>query len=555
MKYPKLINLLRKIQINKKIYFEINNKDFNVKNINLICFNINNLLYDNYNIIDKSNINNIDEFEDCIINNTINYIINIINKYKNCHYFLSLDGIPPYQKITQQRIKRFNIYYKNKNNINNIWETTYNILPGTNFIKKVNNKFISFINNYNKSNNNNNIHYSFNKDGESIHKINQYIKKFFNNNNINNIIIYGYESELIILLLINILNNNNNNIFINYSIDYLNKKGFYDIKQLYKLFLAIFNNNVNKIYNFIVLYLLINFYQLQIPLFDNINLLINLINNFNDKLLFKNNNDYIINNKALLNLLNLLSNKELELFKNYNNLMNKKYFNNLINMYYINVNNNKNNSNNNNNKIINYNEKVIKNLNIINEIRIKQKDYDKFNNINFQNNNNNINDIFNIYKNNYYEFYNIKSINSLCENYFYGFYWLINYYFNCKLDKNYNASCPDKYWYYKYYCLPFISSLYDYYNYNLNKYNDVNFINSNNNNQILYEHQLIYIIPLEHLKNINNDLYEKILNNNNNKLNVNLNNIKIDTLHKIFYSDCNYLIPLIDFNVVKNILK
>ena len=144
MGYPKLINWLKYQQKKYNIYFETLKIP---NNIQTICINLNNIVYNIYDEIKNKDIENI---ENLIIDNSILYLSNIINKYKTKYFFITLDGIPPYNKLNQQRIKRYNLFFTNnkynKTKINK-WNASYNILPGTEFIKKLDIKLCEFINN------------------------------------------------------------------------------------------------------------------------------------------------------------------------------------------------------------------------------------------------------------------------------------------------------------------------------------------------------------------------------------------------------------------------
>ena len=489
MGFPKLIGWFKYQSKLNHIFFKTNKLKNNIK-FNVICFNLNNIIYEIYDNIFNKNIDNI---EDIIINNTIKYLTEIMNTYNKSYIFIALDGIPSYQKITQQRIKRYNIYYRHlkDDNKKNKWNALNKILPGTNFIIKLDNKIMEFINN----NNDKKILYSsYNKDGESVYKIIQYIKKYCKNKN--NILIYGCDSDTILLSLINSLLYNNN-IYI------FNKEYYYNIYELKNVLYKIFNN-FNSIINFIIIYILINFHNIH---FYDIDTIINITKEINKPLLYKDNDEniYKINNKILLIVMTKLNNEELKLCKNYNNLMNKSYFEKLM-----------------------LNPKIKDKIEEVYNIRIKQNDYDKFKD--FINDNN----ILINYKKDYYNYYNINQIEDLCDSYLYGFYWLINYNFSCELKDDLSSNCPDWTWYYPYYCSPFMSDLYKYFK---NNYENIEFIISNNNDKNKsFNHQLIYIIPFEYLKNINNEtslLYKQIYNNKN------------------FVFD----IPLIDYEVLKSIIK
>ena len=255
-------------------------------------------------------------------------------------------------------------------------------------------------------------------------------------------------------------------------------------------------------------------------------------------ILYKENNIYKINYYNLSRFMRKLSKYELELFKNSyldQTLMNHEHI------------------------ISKKNKDFLK----IEEIRNNQKDYNYFNNfnlINYLDENNNINkdniskvyDILLTYKYDYYNYYlknnNTILIDNMLENYMNGIDWTLNYYFNTNTTNILNAECLNWNWYYKFQCIPFISDISNYLRNNYNK--NFHIEELNNNKPLTFKEQLLYIIPLNNLKYIDNELYEILLNNKF----LSPDKFNIDTIHKNILWCCHCLVPLFDNEYIRNII-
>lgn len=167
-------------------------KSFINTNIDIFYIDANSLFHLCSNkIIEK--YSNIDISSDILESHIIDSIIYTLDLYINLikpklYTFISVDGIVPFGKIKQQRIRRFKSYHEKK-----IWNSS-NISPGTLFMEKLNYKILDFIHNKNI------IYSSFKDFGEGEHKIFNHIS-FFANRSFKHLI-YGLDADLIFLSLI-----------------------------------------------------------------------------------------------------------------------------------------------------------------------------------------------------------------------------------------------------------------------------------------------------------------------------------------------------------------
>lgn len=558
---------LRNQQSKAKISFieEINN------NADNLFIDANGTLYNSYNkCINEIGDNNINNLEDLIIKKTLEhyeFIINEINPKNNV--YIAIDGIAPYAKITQQRIRRYTSYIMDKRNNKIInWSPNSNISPSTNFMKKFDKELKKYCEEHNY------IYSSYKQQGEGEHKIIQAIKSnYLNQNNI----IYSSDTDIIFLSLITLItkynnydNNNNKTLYTKPKNIYLFRIeegkpiyfNVYKIKLLLIKYIKYIFHNEKIIYNItdnkllldfiIICFIIGNDFIQNIPFITafKMNYIIKsygeMLLKTKETILYLENNIYKIDYNNLSIFMSNLSNYELELFK-------ISYFQqSLMNHNHINKNNNKD-------------------LQEIEQIREEQKDYNKFNNFNLINllddNKNYKSDskikaleILINYKYNYYDYYlhsnNTILINNILENYIEGFNWTVNYYFNTSNNDILNAKCLDWNWYYKFPCIPFISDISNYLNNNLeNIINNINEINKNNkynenNKPLTFEEQLIYIIPYDNLKNINKKLSEKLKQYKY----LSPDELKIDTIHKLNLWCCHCLIPLYDNEIIRNII-
>jgi len=499
---------------------------------------------------------NIDNLESLIIKKTLEHYTNVINMVKpKKDVYISIDGIAPFAKITQQRIRRYTSYMMDKLDGNTRqWQANSNISPSTNFMKKLDIELKKYCkeNNY--------IYSSYEHKGEGEHKIIQAIKSnYLNENNI----IYSSDTDIIFLSLITLITkykfnpSSPKNIYL-FRLEegkpiYFN---VYKIKLLLIKYIKYILNNNKIVHNlsdnelildFIILCFIIgNDFLQNIPFItaNRMNYIITSygksLKKFNDMktILYKENNNYKINYYNLSMFIKKLSKQELELFK-------VSYFENAL------MNHNHNYSSKN------------KDFKRLEELREQQKDYIDFNNFDLSNyideKNNyiedkkiNVIDILINYKFNYYTHYlhsnNTILINNLLKNYLNGFDWTINYYFNTISTNILEAECLNWNWYYKFNCMPFISDISNYLENNF--MNDFHIKDIKNNKPLTFEEQLIYIIPYNNLKQVNNELSKKLEEFNY----ISPEIINIDTIHKTNLWSCHCIISLYDSEDIRKII-
>jgi 5'-3' exonuclease len=330
-KYPNIITKLYNIDYNTYILFF----DFNCL-IHPVC----NLLWSENKHI------TISEFENKIINKSIEYLEKIINLIQPTICAIFIDGVCPMAKIVQQRQRRFasildkieiNKIRKKNNNTEDIFYDTNSISPGTKFMELLDKSIENYINNR-ENKDIKFIYSSYFEAGEGEHKIIQYIKNNEKELIDKNIMIYGLDADLIILSLtlvnkfnINLLRENNN-----LSLEYFDMILFNVnicaesiIKDLSNIELT----NITKIdflekYNYIIDFIFITiflgndfippsptlnmkFHSKIIPSINGYNILINTYKNLSNELKIINNKIiYLVDFTDKLNI-NLLFFKEL----------------------------------------------------------------------------------------------------------------------------------------------------------------------------------------------------------------------------------------------------
>ena len=156
--------------------------------------------------------------------NYIDYLLNTVDPKKEL--FISVDGVAPMAKMNQQRKRRFRsiddnilkdkIKRKHGINVNENWSNTV-ITPGTEFMEKLNNKILRYINE--RKNEINIVYSSYHTPGEGEHKILQDIKNKPKDND-ETYIIYGLDADLIFLAMAS----NRKNIFLLREEQHLGKK-------------------------------------------------------------------------------------------------------------------------------------------------------------------------------------------------------------------------------------------------------------------------------------------------------------------------------------------
>lgn len=465
-----------------------------------------------FQVLDKTHYNlSLDKLEELMLNNiikNIDDIINYVNPKKTV--YIAIDGVAPLAKITQQRYRRYKSLYDDnlKNPIKNKYHKLQHnwsnscITPGTEFMKKVHNEILKYIDNKNGNTNKNKLTYLYSscyEPGEGEHKIMQYIK---NNVPLNDsILVYGLDADLLFLTMnlkhervflireINDAPNNKNNTNKNnanklntnkITVDNMNYE-YVNINELRTSIIELMLSHstsikpsVNLIHDFTFLcYILGNDFLPHMPFIDIYNDGIDIL--IEKYIELKETNDYLIrfNEKGevsidiifLDELIQSLSLVEKDIYQHKLTETETK----TVNSREL------------------YKSRVLKNLDgydkEIFEIEnfIKQRDiYSGIRN-------------YDDHKFRYYEyyFYTVSNqqmlIDNLCKNYLEGLMWITKYYFN---------SCISWNWTYNYCKCPFITDLSKYIK--TNKFN-INYINFDIGKPLHPKHQLVCVIPKKYI--------------------------------------------------------
>jgi 5'-3' exonuclease len=505
--------------------------------------------------------------EENIILNCLNYTRYIISVIKPKKLYIMIDGVAPRAKINQQRERRFKSHFFKKiisenshemtntnnntdtnNNTNNkIYWNSNKITPGTLFMDNLIKSLETFKNQMENENLEIIISDS-NICGEGEHKMMKIISNNYDKKSNKKICIYGLDADLIMLSLINessnniiLLRDNTFNTKLNESkriYTYLNicKLKTYICKDLRSGNINLNENQIsdlNLIYDYIFLcFLMGNDFLEHIPsLFikeGGINVILKCYNFVIDKykspiinLNRLNNNDW----KSCINL-DMLK----DIF--YNLSKSESYF--FTNIYSAYKTNNKSN------KSI---YKDIYDLNSINttenlNVYFYTEDKIKYNEIG--------------YKSRYYKYYNIDNIDSACEAYLTGLYWILGYYNN----HNHNNWS----WYYPYHEVPFASDLHSYLCKNKTKFlENINYCESLQSSSCISSlEQLFLVLPkeslLEIIKEKNIIIYNKLLRmfNTESKLldNYYPNKIYLDITNKEYLWQSKIFLKNINTNIL-----
>lgn len=411
---------------------------------------------------DNKNLKN-DDLENKMIIACLNYIDYLV-KYTNPSklVYIAIDGVVPFAKIKQQRLRRFksvketrdvnNLKKKFNKQIDKLVWTNSSITPGTIFMDKLHHKILEYIKNSNYSGQI--IYSSCYKEMEGEHKILQYIK---HNNIYNNYVIYGLDADLIFLSLTlhkskifllresNIINNDDSTSLVYIDVDMLKSIIIDEIKNNVTVNENIFNNeNIINDFIFICIFLGNDF----LPNIPSINLSSNkqIINGL-DMVLYCYKKTFNTLQNYLFKIIDSKININLDILVNFiDNLIifEHEYFQKLVKSSYY------------------YYDK--------NPKKSYERAYNNLQNINFK-----IDDPVMLgigelddYKIRYYNHYYFilhnaeEIIEESCLEYLKGLLWNLNYYF---LD------CTSWHWFYKYNKAPFISDIRKYIkNINLNNY-------------------------------------------------------------------------------------
>jgi len=507
------------------------------------------------NLLNENNINenNENDIEENIISNCLNYTRYIISVIKPKKLYIMIDGVAPRAKINQQRERRFKSHFfkkiisENTNEITNkIHWNSNKITPGTLFMDKLTNSLETFKNQM-ENNNLKIIISDSNMCGEGEHKMMKIISNNYDKNSTKKICIYGLDADLIMLSLIN---QSSNNIILlrdnTFNTKLNESKRIYTYLNICKLKTYIckdlrFGNNnlseisdLNLIYDYIFLcFLMGNDFLEHIPSLlikeGGINVILKCYNFVIDKyksplinLNNLNNNDWksCINLDMLKDIFYNLSKSESYFFTNIYSAYksNKSIYKDIYDLNSINTTENSN--------VYFYTEDKIK----YNETG---------------------------YKSRYYQYYNVININSACESYLTGLYWILGYY---------NNHCHNNWsWYYEYHEVPFASDLYSYLCKNKNIFleniNYCKFLQSSSCISSL--EQLFLVLPkeslLEIIKEKNIIIYNKLVRlfNTESKLldNYYPNKIYLDITNKEYLWQSKVFLKNININILNYIIK
>lgn len=431
-----------------------------------------------------------------------------IDEIKINKIYVCVDGIAPVAKIIQQRKRRYLTIYKNKiDDIKSSWDTNA-ISPGTNFMNKLNNYIKTKIR-YNTSDIN--IIYSgSDENGEGEHKI---FDKLRQEENGKVIIINGLDADLIILSMLS----GKSNIYLmrekpdeltNYlCIDNLKKAIIKELKN--KWTITNEYNDIEIIESYCVMCSILGNdfipHQLTLNLKDNgLDKLINItgISIKNNGLLVSNNK---INYECLAEIFErIASTEDIDIQKEVQKYIAKRP-----------------------NSTINSEEYAIKNKDKL-AYNIYSSEISKWRNLYYKS-------IFNI---------NISIDNSIinnsCNNYIKGIYWTYYYYKKINLDHD---------WYYPYNYPPTSKDLANY-----SKVNKIEDIKSNGNfidNNI----QLLLILPKDSIDLIKESHKKYMTDISSGLLHMYPESYKIQTFLKTHLWECCPILPTIDINKMKKIIK
>lgn len=555
MGVPKFTAWLEQQQRNNN-YFVIHH----LNKIDNLFIDANSTIYDVFGgLKDLETVVSIDDLENRIIEGLKIFYDNLVEKTKPKMVYIAIDGVVPYSKITQQRLRRYTSCYMDNceekrcsNEIVNNWHPNSNISPGTPFMKKLDKAIDEYVKMKNVSGDIKYLYSSFACCGEGEHKIIQYIKAF-TRKDIN--VIYGNDTDIIFLSLIIYLESKtqiylykpNKNQYRIFNVSKIRDVLF----ELIKMNIIRCNDSYevddNNIFDFIVLCFVIgNDFLQKNPLISAFELNY-VINSYCDALTeFKGKNiieitkdkhkKYQINYYNLMKVMNKLDDKEVSLFvKLYkeNKMMIRKH-----------------------GKIYESKTQQIKQKekNMIEKIRRKQEDYDYFDTITVDERNIvQLQTSLLTYKYNYYNFYlktnNTVIIDQMIKNYFEGFNWTVDYYLNVSLDDIMCSNCYDWSWYYRYPTVPFVHDLCVYLNKHYEEMNEMNKYHMKDTKPLNTNQQLFYIIPKTYLKTIDKLIYDK-LNEYEFLTPISTN---IDTIHKTKLFECHCIIPLVDYDIIENI--
>ena len=173
----------------------------NTETLNNLFLDCNSIIYDAVYSLQKNAPTDVNEFESKIIDTVIENIKKYIDIIRpDSVVYIAFDGVAPFAKMEQQRMRRYKSNYMSKLEFiekKTSWDTS-SITPGTAFMEKLSNR----------------VEYAFqhqelkygikklvvscsNQSGEGEHKITEFMREFGNLNE--TVALYGLDADLIML--------------------------------------------------------------------------------------------------------------------------------------------------------------------------------------------------------------------------------------------------------------------------------------------------------------------------------------------------------------------
>ena len=172
-----------------------NVNSFRLKQFQHLFMDCNSIIYDAVHLIEQKELDD-SLYEDLIIKNTISIIENYIKIIKpKKTIYIAFDGVAPFAKMQQQRIRRNKTCFSQNNT--SLWNTSA-ITPGTPFMKKLSQQIYYHFKHMENKYNVLNINISCSDEpGEGEHKLFDYLR----NNDLltDTIALYGLDADLIML--------------------------------------------------------------------------------------------------------------------------------------------------------------------------------------------------------------------------------------------------------------------------------------------------------------------------------------------------------------------
>jgi len=501
-------------------------------NPDLIKLHHNDYKTNKYNI--NTEINIISKLEKLMFEDIVKYIIYLADFVKpNKLLYISIDGIAPRAKMEQQRLRRYRsykekqlidkIYLKYNKQGDEYWDTNA-ITPGTSFMlklshflqknltKKIKSKYKVILSDTSIP-------------GEGEHKIMDYIRK--NNENDDIHCIYGLDADLIMLSLclnskVYLLREAVNygkvdmDVLLYFSIDLLRKYIIEEINFELNLEDFVLDNNVIIDYVFLCFLVGNDFLPTLINLDINENSINDLVLIYIKILSIRKNyliNDGKIDFTFLHQILSYLYNSEdHNLVKIQRNIDRRKIYKK------------------------HYNSDLDRELDIL-----------KFYPLQFKYKDSNIKLGEKGWRINYYKYYfNINNsfdsedfIHSICKTYIEGLEWTLKYY---------TEGCPSWKWYYPFRASPCLRELALYFS---ERVYSTEFESTDPYTPL---QQLVLVIPKHSFQLIPNN-YKNIIENDISLCHYYPNDFKLDIENKVWFHECNPLIPIINDDYILNKLN